>query len=75
MAYDTVQVREQTTRVAPKSDMEHKVLHHLQADPIHIDDLVQISGLTIADVTSTLTILELKGLAQMVGHMQYSRTT
>ncbi|MFW5748717.1 MAG: DNA-processing protein DprA [Chloroflexota bacterium] len=74
LAYEHVQTRVRTEQVAPSNDIERLLLDHLAADPIHIDELVRLSGLPVADITSALTIMELKGLAQMVGHMQYSRT-
>ncbi len=40
----------------------------------HIDDLIRKSGLRTDIVISTITILELKGLAQMVAPMQYCRS-
>jgi DNA processing protein len=73
IAHDVVQTRLVTEQVVPASDAEKCVLEYLDTDPIHIDDLVKLCGLPVAEVSSTLTILELKGVAQMVGHMQYSR--
>jgi len=75
IAHDNVRVRTTTQSVAPSNTVEQTLLSFLATDPIHIDELVRLSGLPTAEVSSTLTILELKGLAQMVGHMQYSRTT
>lgn len=73
VAHDNRQTRVRTEYIAPSNDAEAGLLEVLEADPIHVDDLARICGLPIAEVTSTLTILELKGLAQMVGHMQYCR--
>lgn len=68
------QTRAHTEQVAPANDKESAVLALLGAEPIHIDEIIRMSGLSVAEVTSTLTVLELKGLAEMTGHMQYSRT-
>lgn len=65
------EIQERTAQVAPETDMEALILSHLEADPIHIDDLIRITGRSTAEVTAALTILELKGLAQRVGPMQY----
>jgi DNA processing protein len=73
IAADTVQTRQVTEKVVPANATEEQLLEHLAADPIHIDDLARLCDLPVAEITSALTILELKGLAQMVGHMQYSR--
>lgn len=72
IAHDNVQTKITTEIIQPESETEAKLIPYLGADPIHVDELVRLSGLSIADVNSTLTILELKGVAQMVGHMQYS---
>lgn len=72
VSYQTTETRVRTHRIVPSNEFEASLLELLQADPIHIDELVRLSGLPIAQVSSTLTILELKGLAQMVGNMQYS---
>ncbi len=61
-----------THETVPPSDDEGRLLQLLSNDPIHIDDLVRVSGLPVAAVSSTLTILELKGLARAVGRMQYA---
>jgi DNA processing protein len=65
------ETRRVAEQVAPENDTEAALLQYLSPDPIHIDDLSRLSDLPIATVSSTLTILELKGMAQMVGHMQY----
>lgn len=67
------EVRTRTQSIAPESGAESELLQYLEADPIHIDDLVRASGLPTGKVSATLTLLELKGLAEMVGHMQYCR--
>ncbi len=53
---------------------EAALLSHMTDQPIHVDDLVRASGLRTDTVISTLTLLELKGLAQMVGSMHYCRS-
>ncbi len=73
IAHDVVQTQVRTEQVAPSNPVERALLDLLGADPIHIDEIARMSQMEIAQVTSTLTLLELKGLAQMVGHMQYSR--
>lgn len=71
IVHNNVQTRVMTEQIAPANANEIQILDYLGADPIHIDDLVRMSGLPIAMVSSTLTILELKGLARSVGYMQY----
>jgi DNA processing protein len=71
IAHERSETRLMTERIAPASALEEQILDYLGFDPIHVDDLVRQSGLSVAIVNSTLTILELKGLARTVGHMQY----
>ena len=72
IAHRNVQTRTTTERIAPASETEALLLQHMSLEPTHIDDLVRLCGLPVTTVTSTLTLLELKGLARNVGHMQYS---
>jgi DNA processing protein len=58
----------------PADDTERALLRHLGPQPIHIDDVRRECGLPIATVTSTLAMLELKGLVRQVGRMNYVRT-
>ncbi|MEO0597859.1 MAG: DNA-processing protein DprA [Chloroflexota bacterium] len=74
VAYSNQVVQEQTETLAPASTNEEKVLSILDMEPLHIDDIIRQTGLSTAEVSSTLAILELKGLAQMVGAMQYCHT-
>lgn len=54
---------------------EGKVLHWLKDGPVHADDLSRASGLPIAEVTSTLQVLVLKGLVREEGPMTFARAT
>ena len=55
----------------PATDTEAQLLRHLSTEPIHIDEVCRSSGLPIATVTSTLAMLELKGLVRQMGSMNY----
>ena len=58
--------------VIPPSDTESLLLKHLGAEPTHIDEVCRSSGLSISKVSSTLAMMELKGLVKQVGAMNYS---
>jgi DNA processing protein len=73
ISHENMHTRTYTEQIAPADGAEATLMQHLSAEPIHIDELARLCKLPIATVSSTLTILELKGLAQMVGHMQYNR--
>ncbi|MEO0560937.1 MAG: DNA-processing protein DprA [Chloroflexota bacterium] len=73
-AHEFAETALKTERVAPESDVEQHVLDMLGPDPVHVDDLARLSDLPISQITATLTLLELKGLAQSTGPMQYIRS-
>jgi DNA processing protein len=64
----------QPIAVQPDNDSEVTLLKCLseQPGPGHIDELFHRSGLPMHLVTSTLTMLELKGLVRQVGIMHYA---
>jgi len=72
LQHEAIQTRETAEHVAPANPTEARLMEQLSADPMHVDDLARLCGLPIALVTSTLTIMELKGLARSVGQMQYT---
>jgi DNA processing protein len=57
----------------PLDESERRVLDSLSADPLHVDELTRQCGLPVAQVSSALTLLELKGMARQVGPMTYVR--
>ncbi|GAB1422118.1 DNA-processing protein DprA [Anaerolineales bacterium] len=66
-------VAQHVQEIVPENDMEKAILNLVGAEPIHIDDIIRHTGLNVQMVSSTLTLLELKGTIEMVGHMQYCR--
>ncbi len=58
--------------VIPASDTESLLLKQLGAEPTHIDEVCRSSGLPISAVSSTLAMMELKGLVKQVGAMNYA---
>ncbi len=57
--------------VLPSSDTESLLLKHLSAEPAHIDEVCRSSGLPVSTVSSTLAMMELKGLVKQIGPMNY----
>jgi DNA processing protein len=57
----------------PESETEVAVLRCLGHEPLHIDEIRRAVCLPMAVVSSTLTLLELKGLARQAGGMNYVR--
>ncbi|MFQ6102038.1 MAG: DNA-processing protein DprA [Anaerolineae bacterium] len=58
-------------QVLPADETEAALLAHLSAEPTHVDELQQQVGLPIAQVTSTLALMELKGIVRQAGGMKY----
>lgn len=57
--------------VAPETESEARLLRHLSSDPVRIDELTHQTGLAIAEVSSRLALMELKGIVRQVGGMNY----
>lgn len=71
IVYQKQVTQTKTEAIAPDNDIEAKIMNCLDAEPIHIDEIIRLTQLDSNLVISTLTILELKGLALKVGAMQY----
>jgi DNA processing protein len=61
----------QARQVLPEDETEAALLNHLSAEPTHVDELQQQVDLPISQVTSTLALMELKGMVRQVGGMKY----
>lgn len=59
--------------VLPETAEEAALLSSLSTQPLHIDELGRLTGLPSNLVSSTLTLMELKGMVQQVGGMNYIR--
>ncbi|MEE8162700.1 MAG: DNA-processing protein DprA [Anaerolineae bacterium] len=57
--------------VVPENETEATLLEYITAEPIHVDEIGEKSGLPIAQVSSTLALMELKGMVRQVGGMNY----
>lgn len=53
---------------------EQLLLDVLSSDPVHVDELSRQTGMQIAQVSSLLAMLELKGLIRQTGGMHYVTT-
>ena len=59
--------------VLPETAEEAALISQLSSQPLHVDDLGRLTGLPSSLVSSTLTMMELKGMVQQVGGMNYVR--
>jgi DNA processing protein len=67
----TVARQIEMTELLPESETESLLIKQLGSEPSHIDEVCQRSGLPTATVSSTLAMMELKGLVKQVGTMNY----
>lgn len=59
--------------VLPDTAEEAALLSQLSTLPVHVDELRRLTGMPISLISSTLTMMELKGMIQQVGGMNYVR--
>jgi DNA processing protein len=57
----------------PADETEASLLDQLADDPVHVDVICRSIGLPVATVSSTLALMELKGLVHSTGGMCYVR--
>ena len=57
--------------ILPASDTESLLLKQISTEPAHIDEVCRSSGLPVSTVSSTLAMMELKGLVKSAGNMKY----
>jgi DNA processing protein len=57
--------------VVPETETEALLLQHLSLEPVHVDEISLRVNLPIAEVTSNLALMELKGMVRQVGGMNY----
>ena len=56
----------------PPTETEAILLKQISAEPTHIDEICRSCGLAASTVSSTLAMMELKGMVKQVGSMNYS---
>lgn len=66
-----IQEERSARQVLPTDEVETSLLRLLSTQPMHIDEIRNLSDLPIEKVSATLTMMELKGLVQQVGGMSY----
>jgi DNA processing protein len=69
----TVAQHVEAQMLLPTDATEALLLQYLDQEPMHVDEVGRATGLPIATVSSTLALMELKGLVRQVGGMNYVR--
>ncbi len=72
MTRGTPQTRAEVSKIAPANEQERLIINSLGDGPLHIDDLCRLLTLPVAVVSSTLALMELKGMVRQIGSMQYA---
>ncbi|MBI2856963.1 MAG: DNA-protecting protein DprA, partial [Chloroflexi bacterium] len=67
MAAEQLEMKE----VLAATPTEAALLSQVGAEPVHIDEICRKSGLPTANVSSTLAIMELKGMVRQMGGNNY----
>jgi DNA processing protein len=52
---------------------EDRLLKQIGHEPIHVDALTRLTELPVSVVSSTLAMLELRGIVRQISPMQYVR--
>ena len=70
---DLTRVTEQRSarRILPADETEAQLLAALSHNPTHVDEVRAETGLAVEKVSSTLVMMELKGMVRHVGGMNY----
>jgi DNA processing protein len=58
-------------KILPETKEEELIITNLSHEPIHIDSLTRLTGLTTSTVSSTLVMMEMKGMVKNLGNMNY----
>lgn len=69
---DTVAVQSQVREVAPDDPQEAALAGCLGDQPVHIDELCQRTEMPITQVSSLLSLMELKGIVRRLDGMHYT---
>lgn len=59
--------------VLPSSPEEEKLIEVLETEPMHLDEIVRITGSKTADISARLTIMEMKGMVKNLGKGVYKK--
>jgi len=66
-----VSQQQELQAIVPENETESLVLNLLSTEPLHVDELVRQTDLSVSEVSSTLALMELKGMIRQVGGMKY----
>ena len=65
--------KQQAREILPENAEEAALWAQLSSEPCHLDDLARHTAMPVEVVSSTLVMMELKGMTRQVGSLQYVR--
>jgi DNA processing protein len=68
-----VTAHQSARQILPGDPVEAQLYQVLGTEPLHVDDIRSQTGMSIDKVSSTLALMELKGMVRQVGGMNYVR--
>ncbi len=71
LGLENVKTHIESKKTLPETEEETLLLATLSHDPTHINDIIQDTKMSTSVVSSTLTIMEMKGMVKNVGGMEY----
>ncbi len=72
LQYKHIEQSKTARKLLPANEVEAQLLQVLGDYPIHVDEIYVKTGLPMAVISSTLTMLELKGMVYKTGNMNYT---
>lgn len=70
----TWNAQQSARQLVPPDPLEERLLDYLSGEPAHIDELVRLSAMSAPQVSSLLTIMELKGMVRQSTPLNYVRS-
>ena len=61
------------TAAVPLSAEEEQILEVLAGDPVHVDEISAHTDIPVQQVSSLLTLMEVRGVVHAVGSLTYAR--
>lgn len=68
---ELIQEHQEFRKLTPSGNAETVLYSVLNDQPVHIDEIIHKSALSVSEVTAQLTVMELKGMVRHVGGMKY----
>ncbi len=68
---DHLAEKQMAREILPENATEAAIISHLSAEPRHLDELSRETALPVEVISSTLVMMELKGMTRQVAPLQY----